>query len=1348
MKKIIIKTILSILTFIFLGQVTEAQTTYQVNGRTLLLQNGVYSEIRAHDTILIDKDNIVVKFLPTLESVGIAELENVHGLSKKYKLLDQGYHFKLPPNVDFIIAVNSVLNTTEVEAVYFGYLFKGNTANIISQNTYRNGINDSISTKVGTGSGRWEPNDKHKFESWELKKTRVFFDGYSNEDEYAWNYSVGAPNIIVAVIDNGLVWDDNDFTPDNNLGYDYFDDDPDVSPMIPDGFDIEMGTSKASIIAGRTANEHALCGIAGGFYTGESSPPITLMILRAMQNNGEYQLSMAIFESIIHAADGGARIINLGFSIDDEDPLIASAISYASNKGVVIFSPTGDKGESKTEISWPARRDDVIAVGGTNWQDSKADWFRDLTRYSSQWGEFTEISLPAENIEVLDIFGPDGITAGSSQTSTTDIACAMASGIAALMLSVNPCLTPDEIRDLLIQSCEKVGGYEYDWNLAKPGHSKALGYGRVDAYQAVLAAMNLVEPGMDITQNTTWDKPKYFNSNVVVKTGATLTVQSTVKFDEQVRLIVEKGGTLVVDGGKLTSRCKKWDGIIVAGDDLLPQSPETNQGKVAIINNGTIENAMCGVRLCIPNDGKSSFDLYGGGGILWAEGASFLNCNTAISFAPYQYDNSSRIILSSFSVDDKLAPETGFAGFIKMNSVNDIVIKGCAFENNCEVIRNTGIGINAYNSNFTVDQMCRDNADNPCPPEFQVNSKFALLDYGIYAENIATSKLVNVYHSDFNGNIHSIYGSALILPEFIWNNFFVWDNQPTPAYGLYLNNCNMYHVEKNSFLGNDAKPNNNIGVYIRNSGGDENYIYNNSFEKLKYASVADGINRSSLAQTGLCFKCNDFVNCVNDIIVPLPDPNYVSINHGIRSYQGKPGSSSTDAAGNTFSTNGTLNFGNYLNPITYVVHQYKLPSETKIIPDPRTTNTVGLQGNASTTYTKQGSCPPWNAGDSPESLKEQMAIATTGMQATEMQLAAFTDGGDTEALNDVVQTAQTGSSLTLYEDLLATSPYLSDTVMKSGIGRTDVLPDAMLRDILVANPQSAKSGDVMQALDERTVPLPDEMKEEVLAGIDIFASKDMLNGQLAAYNDQWGRAYSHLATIYAADTILTRANDSLAQLYNTTATPAAKYSLALLEADRGNTAAATQAVAAAANQFALRAEELNVNVAYGQLVEQLIAMYSDYADYISADSLSLTNLASLALNDVYLPGAVARNILHAAGLLDYAEPINLGISAKSRKYSSQNTDNPFATKANKLFDLVISPNPAKDYCIASYLLPADSENASIIITTLTGVKLFEAKLKDKRNSIVIPMTNLPRGMVIVQLMESDRSVSSCNVILN
>ena len=65
-------------------------------------------------------------------------------------------------------------------------------------------------------------------------------------------------------------------------------------------------------------------------------------------------------------------------------------------------------------------------------------------------------------------------------------------GVAALMLSVNPWLTAAQLRDRLESSADTVRGYDYHWDANHPGHSKELGYGRINAYKAVAAACESV----------------------------------------------------------------------------------------------------------------------------------------------------------------------------------------------------------------------------------------------------------------------------------------------------------------------------------------------------------------------------------------------------------------------------------------------------------------------------------------------------------------------------------------------------------------------------------------------------------------------------------------------------------------------------------------------------------------------------------------------------------------------------------------------------------------------------------------------------------------------------------------
>jgi hypothetical protein len=76
----------------------------------------------------------------------------------------------------------------------------------------------------------------------------------------------------------------------------------------------------------------------------------------------------------------------------------------------------------------------------------------------------------------------------------TSAACPMVSGVAALVLSVNKCLTHDQVEDIIEQSAQKVGGYTYAMSPGRPNGTwhNQMGYGLVDAHAAVLLAQGLL----------------------------------------------------------------------------------------------------------------------------------------------------------------------------------------------------------------------------------------------------------------------------------------------------------------------------------------------------------------------------------------------------------------------------------------------------------------------------------------------------------------------------------------------------------------------------------------------------------------------------------------------------------------------------------------------------------------------------------------------------------------------------------------------------------------------------------------------------------------------------------------
>jgi hypothetical protein len=64
-------------------------------------------------------------------------------------------------------------------------------------------------------------------------------------------------------------------------------------------------------------------------------------------------------------------------------------------------------------------------------------------------------------------------------------------------------LTNVQIRQILRETADKVGGYNYDWDPTRPGHSMELGYGRINATEAVLGA-EIFADGFESGDTSAW----------------------------------------------------------------------------------------------------------------------------------------------------------------------------------------------------------------------------------------------------------------------------------------------------------------------------------------------------------------------------------------------------------------------------------------------------------------------------------------------------------------------------------------------------------------------------------------------------------------------------------------------------------------------------------------------------------------------------------------------------------------------------------------------------------------------------------------------------------------------------
>ncbi|MET7767226.1 S8 family serine peptidase [Nocardia sp. NPDC005366] len=353
-------------------------------------------------------------------------------------------------------------------------------------------------------------------QQWHLKPTTiggVSIDAHANV-EAAHAVTRGA-GVTVAVIDDGVDIDHPEFAGTAKV----------VAPR-----DVTVGTGdprpKDTFGTGPDAGDNhgtACAGVAcanGAVGASGVAPEAKLMPIRLASGLGA-QAEAGAFQ---WAADHGADVISCSWGPADgawfqpSDPahnqvvaLPAStrlAMEYAvttgrGGRGCVILFAAGNGNESVDNDGY-ASFSKVIAVAACN-DTGKRSVYSDFGKAvwcafpSSDFGyaPFGHPQALTPGIWTVDRHGRDGYNSGSvadgdaagdftNSFGGTSSACPGAAGVVALMLSVQPNLTWDKVKDLLRGSCDKIdpqgGAYGPD------GRSDKYGFGRLDALAAVRVA--------------------------------------------------------------------------------------------------------------------------------------------------------------------------------------------------------------------------------------------------------------------------------------------------------------------------------------------------------------------------------------------------------------------------------------------------------------------------------------------------------------------------------------------------------------------------------------------------------------------------------------------------------------------------------------------------------------------------------------------------------------------------------------------------------------------------------------------------------------------------------------------
>lgn len=308
--------------------------------------------------------------------------------------------------------------------------------------------------------------------------------------------------VHVAVIDSGVQRNHEDLSLNIGLfGYDAYNNEVGFSEGEPKGSSScwAHGTKVTGVIAADSTNQIGISGVGRNFIN------IIPISVYGKDRCGE-SASATIIRGITWAVNNGAEVINmsLGGSLIEPFPSILTALNYAGANRVVVVASSGNSNGS--EVVYPAAYAQVIAVGATTQTDVRKNCFISCNiDWGSNYGSALDIVAPGDRVPTTDLMGNiNYVSADGTSFSAPHVAA-----VAAMMLAANPNLTPKQVQDILQRTAVKAGPDNYSGRPDEGGWNKYMGFGRLDAYEAVRAVFASRVPKLSIkvnTKDTQYDK--------------------------------------------------------------------------------------------------------------------------------------------------------------------------------------------------------------------------------------------------------------------------------------------------------------------------------------------------------------------------------------------------------------------------------------------------------------------------------------------------------------------------------------------------------------------------------------------------------------------------------------------------------------------------------------------------------------------------------------------------------------------------------------------------------------------------------------------------------------------------
>lgn len=394
-----------------------------------------------------------------------------------------------PAGVRSFLTDNRLNLTRELDSFGFGKVSLPEGQNVfpVIENMQQTGLFLFVEPNMIDHTCIW-PNDPEfmAWKQWGLFNFGQSPPGGTNDADIdapeAWDSTTGSSSVIVSVLDSGIPMISGSLShPDLDkpskiiLGID----------LVGDGEGVRdkngHGTHVAGIISAETNNG---VGVAGVSWDSR------IMVVQVFNSSGSGSHE-AFRDGMIYSTDNGAHVVNYSGGGSPSSTKI-HGVAYADSHDVLLVAAAGNNngGSVIYPAAYATTYQNVICVSSTGHTDHVSSF--------SSIGSQVSVAAPGgygSYFDANDIYSTmpnyyvtlngSGISQNYGYCYGTSMASPMVAGAAALILSANSSLLPSEVRDILEQTADKVGGYYYN---PVTGKSTQLGHGRINAYDAVVLA--------------------------------------------------------------------------------------------------------------------------------------------------------------------------------------------------------------------------------------------------------------------------------------------------------------------------------------------------------------------------------------------------------------------------------------------------------------------------------------------------------------------------------------------------------------------------------------------------------------------------------------------------------------------------------------------------------------------------------------------------------------------------------------------------------------------------------------------------------------------------------------------